>query len=37
VIPAAHLRKAEATAQTRSKPMPPPPRVRLVRCKEVRP
>ncbi len=37
VIPAAQLRKAEATTQTRLKPMPPAPRVRLVRCKEARP
>jgi hypothetical protein len=37
VIPAAQLRKAEATTQTRSNSMAPPPRVRLVRCKEARP
>jgi hypothetical protein len=37
VIPAAQLRRAEATTQTGSRSMPPPPRVRLVRCKEGRP
>jgi hypothetical protein len=37
VIPAADLRRAEATTQPRSKSMPPPPRVRLVRLKEARP